>query len=115
MKHLIWLCFLCQIAFAMQTPERTIGNQLHPFDKNNMISIDYDRQVAECEIVAVNTNGKWVYGWVQSKPDMSSGIWLGVVNWMHPVNDTFRGQAKNFSHSVKKLPSLEKFKAPKTE
>ena len=115
MKNLIWLCFLCYTALAMKTPDRVIGKQLEAFDKNNLIQIAYDKPVVEGEIVAVNTSGKWVYGWVQLKPEMSRGIWLGVVNWISPVNDIFRGQAKNFSHAVKKLPSLEKLKAPKTE
>lgn len=108
MKKLIWLCVVCQITFGMESSGRIIGSPLNEFDKKRLSAIGHETPVAEREIVAVNTNGKWVYGWVQSKPDMSSGIWLGIVNWFSPINDTFRGQARNFQHSVKKLPALQR-------
>lgn len=114
MKYVVWVCFLCQMIIPMDPTDRIIGNLINEFDKKNMISITHDTGLSDHEIVAVNTNGKWVYGWVQSKPDLSNGIWLGIVNWVSPINDVFRGQAKNFSHAVRKLPDLENSKVQKT-
>lgn len=115
MKYLIALLLIVSFGNAMDENGRVIGGQINEFDKNNMITITYETSLLDHEIVAVNTNGKWVYGWVQSKPELSNGIWLGVVNWVSPINDVFRGQVRNFSHAVRKLPDLENSKMQKTE
>lgn len=104
MKYAILLFLLFQITHGM---DRAIGNVISSRDKDNLISINYATDVKEKEVVAVNTQGSWVYAWVQSCPDPTNGIWLGVVNWITQPGDTFRGQVRNFKDAVKKLPPLQ--------
>lgn len=112
MKYTLILFFIIAHIGAM---ERPIGQIINTHDARNGQTISHDTKFEIQEIVAVNTQGKWVYGWVQSPPDRTNGIWLGVVNWASKIGDTYGGQAKNFKNAVKKLPTLEKFKLPKTE
>lgn len=104
-----------QHGVTLHEPERVVGQELSKKDEDSMLDIDYNTKLDEKEIVAVNIHGKWVYGWVQAKPDLSNGIGLGIVNWASPIGDIFRGQARNFSDAVKKLPDLDKLKVQKTQ
>lgn len=111
MKYTLILFFIISASGAM---ERPIGQLINVYDAKNGETISHDSKFESQEIVAVNTQGKWVYGWVQSPPDHTNGIWLGVVNWLSKIGDTYGGQAKNFKHAVKKLPQLDRAKVSKT-
>ena len=114
MNYLILLCFLSFIAYSMDSSLRVIGQKLHPFDEENKIMINRDTPLEEKEIVAVDVDGKWVYGWVQYKSSSLSGIWLGIVNSVSPIGDTYGGRVRHFK-DVKKLPRLHSTKISKTE
>lgn len=114
MNYLILFCFLSCIAYSMNPSLRVIGKKLHTFDEENKIMINRDTSIEEKEIVAVNVDGKWVYGWVQYKPNSESGIWLGIVNSVSPIDDTYGGRVRQFK-DVRKLPSLQGTKISKTE
>lgn len=111
MKWILILLFFVSNVLCMQRP---IGQLISDGDWQQAQTITRDTRLDLNEIVAVNTQGKWRYGWVQSTPDPSTGIWLGIVNWVSQVGDTYGGQAKNFGHAVKKLPCLDHVKVPKT-
>ncbi len=111
MKSILIILFFTSTLLSMQRP---IGQLISDGDWQQAQNITRDTHLDLKEIVAVNTQGKWRYGWVQSTPDPSTGIWLGIVNWVSQVGDTYGGQAKNFGHAVKKLPRLDHSKVSKT-